>query len=82
MNMDATLDFRAARISAAVNAGRIRAVDIAAEALARIAQYATVQPEAFIHRGSDGEVLQQAREVDARVARGERLPLAGVPYAV
>jgi len=82
MNMDATLEFRAARISAAVNAGRIRAVDIAAEALARIAQYATVQPEAFIHRGSDGEVLQQAREVDARVARGERLPLAGVPYAV
>ena len=82
MNTDTSPELRAARISAEVNAGRIRAVDIAADALARIAQYATVQPEAFIHRSSDADVLQQAREVDARVAGGERLPLAGVPYAV
>jgi allophanate hydrolase len=82
MNSDAALEFRAAHISAAVNAGRIRAVDIAADALARIAQYSAVQPEAFIHRSSDTDVLQQAREVDARVASGQRLALAGVPYAV
>ena len=34
MNSDAALEFRATRISAEVNAGRIRAVDIAADALA------------------------------------------------
>jgi allophanate hydrolase len=82
MNSDAVLEFRATRLSAEVNAGRIRAVEIAADALARIAQYCAVQPAAFIHRSSDTEVLQQAREVDARVASGQRLPLAGVPYAV
>ena len=82
MNSDAALEFRATRLSAEVNAGRIRAVDIAADALARIAQYCEVQPAAFIHRSSDTDVLQQAREVDARVASGQRLPLAGVPYAV
>jgi allophanate hydrolase len=82
MNSDAALEFRATRLSAEVNAGRIRAVDIATDALARIAQYCAVQPAAFIHRSSDTEVLQQAREVDARVASGQRLALAGVPYAV
>jgi allophanate hydrolase len=82
MNRDPTLQFRAARLSAEVNAGRTRAVDIAAEALVRIGQYLSVQPQTFIHRSSDGDVLQQAREVDVRVASGERLPLAGVPYAV
>jgi allophanate hydrolase len=82
MNSDATDEFRAARISSEVNAGRLRAVEIAAEALARITRYSTVQPAVFIQRSSDNDVLQQAREVDARVASGQRLPLAGVPYAV
>jgi allophanate hydrolase len=82
MNNDATHEFRAARISSEVNAGRIRAVDIATDALARITRYSSVQPAVFIHRSSDSDVLQQAREVDARIASGQRLPLAGVPYAV
>jgi allophanate hydrolase len=82
MNSDTALEFRATRLSAEVNAGRIHAVDIAAAALTRIAQYCEVQPAVFIHRSSDTDVLQQAREVDARVASGQRLPLAGVPYAV
>ena len=82
MNSDTTHEFRAARISSEVNAGRIRAVDIATDALARITRYSSVQPAVFIHRSSDSDVLQQAREVDARVASGQRLPLAGVPYAV
>jgi allophanate hydrolase len=82
MSSDAKLEWRAAQISAEVNAGRSTAVDIAAQTLARIAAYTLVQPEVFIHRASDNEVLQQAREVDARVASGERLPLAGVPFAV
>ena len=82
MTSDARLELRVAQISADVNAGRIRAVDVAADALARIDAYALVQPEVFIHRSSHDEVLQQARAVDARVADGERLPLAGVPFAV
>ncbi len=70
------------QISADVNAGRISAVEIATHALARVEAYALVQPEVFIHRAPDGDVLRQAREVDARVARGERPLLAGVPFAV
>jgi allophanate hydrolase len=82
MTSAARLGLRVAHISADVNAGRVRAVDIAAQALARIAAYALVQPEVFIHRASESEVLEQARAVDARVASGERVPLAGVPFAV
>jgi allophanate hydrolase len=81
MTSAARLELRVDQISADVNAGRITAVTIATEALARIAAYALVQPEVFIHRASDSEVLSQARAVDARVASGERLPLAGVPFA-
>jgi allophanate hydrolase len=82
MTSAARLELRVDQISADVNAGRIRAVDIAADALARIAAYAPVQPEVFIHRASETDVLREARAVDARVASGERLPLAGVPFAV
>jgi allophanate hydrolase len=41
-----------------------------------------VQPQVWITRLSEDEALAQAEAVDARVARGERLPLAGVPFAV
>ena len=71
MTSDARLELRVARISADVNAGRRKAVDIAADALARIDAYALVQPEVFIHRSSHEEVLRQARAVDDRVAGGE-----------
>jgi allophanate hydrolase len=82
MNSNSMQTSGAEQISADVNAGRVKAVDIAAQALARISAYAVVQPEVFIHRASESEVLQQARAVDARVAAGERLGLAGVPFAV
>jgi allophanate hydrolase len=82
MNSNSTQTSGVEQISAEVNAGRIKAVDIAAQALARISAYAVVQPEVFIHRASESEVLQQARAVDARLAAGERLGLAGVPFAV
>ena len=66
--------------AAEVAAGRRSAVEVAEEALSRIA-------------GGDGHVraflevtgeraIEEARAVDARVARGETLPLAGVPLAV
>ncbi|WP_307164841.1 amidase family protein [Streptomyces rishiriensis] len=67
-------------IAAAVRAGRLSAVDAAGEALARIARvdrslcaFAEVWEE---------RARAWAREVDARVAAGERLPLAGVPIGV
>jgi len=67
-------------------AARVRqsrcAVDEAAAALARADAYARVQPQAWITRLPDDAVLEQARRVDARLAAGEDLPLAGVPYAV
>ena len=64
MSSDARLELRVVPISAEVNAGRSKAVDIATQTLARLAAYAPVQPEVFIHRASDDEVLRQAREVD------------------
>jgi allophanate hydrolase len=82
MTSDAIQSSGVQQISSAVNAGRIQAVAIAAQALARIATYALVQPEVFIHRVSEADLLRQARAVDARVAGGELLPLAGVPFAV
>ncbi|HTC44966.1 MAG TPA: allophanate hydrolase [Steroidobacteraceae bacterium] len=78
----ATVDLQVTQLSAGVNAGQIRAEDLAAQALARVAAYALIQPEVFIHRASESDVLQQARAVDARIAAGQHLPLAGVPFAV
>jgi allophanate hydrolase len=69
-------------IAAEVGAGRRTAVAVAREALARIAVYEAVQPSVWITRVPAAEVLAQARAIDARVAAGERLPLAGVPFAV
>jgi allophanate hydrolase len=68
-------------ISGAVNAGA-SAVEIAKAALEAVAAYDAVQPQVWILRLSEDAVLAQARAVDARVAAGETLPLAGVPFAV
>ncbi|WP_374574372.1 allophanate hydrolase [Phenylobacterium sp.] len=72
----------AVAIAAEVASGVRSAEDVAREALARIAAYDAVQPHAWIERPSPEAVLEKARAVDARVAAGETLPLAGVPYAV
>jgi allophanate hydrolase len=71
----------AAAIAAAVNAGTTSAVAMAEDALARIAAYDAVQPQVWISRASRESVLASAQAVDARIAAGEVLPLAGVPYA-
>lgn len=70
----------AVEIAAAVRAGRLRAVDVVGEALGRIARvdrslcaFAEVWEE---------RARAWAREVDVRIAAGERLPLAGVPIGV
>jgi allophanate hydrolase len=68
-------------IAAAVNSGASSAVAVAEETLARLAAYDAVQPQIWISRIAPDDYLAAARAVDARIAAGEQLPLAGVPYA-
>jgi len=72
----------AAQIAAEVNSGARSALGVAEEALARIAAYDAVQPQVWISRFSPEAVRAAAAAVDARVKAGEKLPLAGVPFAV
>lgn len=69
-------------IAEAVRSGASSAVAEVEAALARIEGYDAVQPQAWISRFTRAEALALARAVDARVAAGEDLPLAGVPFAV
>ncbi|MGW1671890.1 amidase [Streptomyces sp. NPDC002324] len=71
---------RADQIATAVRAGETRAVDVVAATLTRIEQ---AEPTlcAFAEVWTE-DALRSAVEVDARVARGEWLPLAGVPIGV
>jgi allophanate hydrolase len=69
-------------IVADVRARRARAIDIAAQALERAAAYEAIQPAVWITRLPDDTVLAAAAAVDARIAAGEDLPLAGAPFAV
>ncbi|MFJ5557587.1 amidase family protein [Streptomyces sp. NPDC093250] len=67
-------------IASAVRAPRRRAVEVVAEALERIGR-ADPKLCAFLEVWGE-EALRRADAVDARVAAGEPLPLAGVPIAV
>lgn len=69
-------------IAAAVAAGRTSAVAVIEETLARLAAYDAVQPQIWISRATPENLVAAARAVDARVAAGQALPLAGVPFAV
>ena len=69
-------------IAAAVNTGERKAVDVVRDALTRIAAYDAIQPQVWISRADAETVLSAARRVDERIAAGETLPLAGVPFAV
>lgn len=73
------LGFKA--IADAVNSRSSSAVSVAEETLARLAAYDAVQPQIWISRIAPDAFLEAARAVDARIAAGEHLPLAGVPYA-
>jgi allophanate hydrolase len=68
-------------IAKAVSGGT-SAVEIAQAALDAVADYDLIQPQVWILRLPADTVLAQARAVDARIAAGETLPLAGVPFAV
>jgi allophanate hydrolase len=69
-------------IAADVSAGRVLAVAVLQEVIARIAVYDLIQPQAWIARFDAHALLAQAEAIDARVAAGDDLPLAGVPFAV
>lgn len=68
-------------IAQAVASGATSAVAVMEATLAHIAAYDAIQPQVWISRATTEALLAQARAVDARVASGEHLPLAGVPYA-
>ncbi|CAN5369921.1 allophanate hydrolase [soil metagenome] len=74
------LDVR--EIAAAVGSGRVMASAVVEDVLGRLAAYDVVQPQAWIARFDSDALFEAARVVDARVAAGEDLPLAGVPFAV
>ena len=71
----------ATQIAAAVNLGKLSAVAVAEETLARAEAYDAIQPQIWISRATHEQFLEAAKAVDARVAAGETLPLAGVPFA-
>jgi allophanate hydrolase len=69
-------------IAAGVRSRRRSAVEVIDEVLERLAYYDAIQPAVWISR-FDAETLRAvAAGVDARVATGAALPLAGVPFAV
>jgi allophanate hydrolase len=68
-------------IAASVNAGATTALAVMEETLARLIAYDAYQPQIWISRASPDALRAAARAIDARVAAGEHLPLAGVPYA-
>ncbi|MDB5700156.1 MAG: allophanate hydrolase [Sphingomonadales bacterium] len=72
----------AGKIAADVASGRVTATIIVGDVLERLATYDAIQPQAWISRFSAEALLEAAHIVDARVAAGEDLPLAGVPFAV
>jgi allophanate hydrolase len=68
-------------IASAVNSRTSSAEAVMVNTLARIEAYDAVQPQIWISRASAADLLAQARAIDTRIAAGETLPLAGVPYA-
>ena len=80
--MSASARLSVTEISRRVSAGTLAAVEVAREALALVAAYEKVQPQVWISRLAEADVREQARTVDRRIAAGEQLALAGVPFAV
>jgi allophanate hydrolase len=79
--MSAFARMSAGAIAQAVNSTTTTALAVMEETLARIAAYDAHQPQVWIARADARALRAAAAALDARVAAGERLPLAGVPYA-
>jgi allophanate hydrolase len=71
-----------AAIAAEVRSGRRTAAAVIDEVIDRLAFYDRIQPATWISRFETDALRAAAAAVDARVAAGEVLPLAGVPFAV
>jgi allophanate hydrolase len=71
----------ATAIAAAVNSGQATALAVIEDTLTRLTAYDAHQPQVWISRAAPEALREAARTIDARVAAGEHLPLAGVPYA-
>jgi allophanate hydrolase len=71
----------AVAIAAAVQKSDLSAVAVAQDVLQRLADYDEVQPQTWISRFDDNRLLEAAAAIDAAVAAGKHLPLAGVPFA-
>jgi allophanate hydrolase len=71
----------ATAIARAVNSGETTALSVIEDTLARLTAYDAHQPQVWISRAAPDAPRAAARAIDARVAAGEHLPLAGVPYA-
>jgi len=69
-------------IAADVRSRRRSAVAVMDEVLGRLSFYDTIQPAVWISRFDADALRAAAATVDARIAAGEALPLAGVPFAV
>ncbi|WP_084583329.1 allophanate hydrolase [Sphingomonas azotifigens] len=69
-------------IASEVQAGTRSAVAVIEDVLARLDAYDGIQPAVWISRLEPDALRAAAAAVDARVAAGETLPLAGVPFAV
>lgn len=69
-------------IARRVNDGSTTAREMMAAALTAISSYEAIQPAIWIERLADEQVMAFADAVDRRVANGERLPLAGVAFAI
>lgn len=79
--MSAFTRLGAGAIAGAVNSGATTALAVMEDTLARLAAYDAHQPQLWISRADPAALRAAAEAIDARVAAGERLPLAGVPYA-
>src|SRR5436853_1602531 len=69
------------RLAAAYEAGELTPSRVVADVLAAIAATREKNP-VWIHVMSEGALLERAAALEAARARGERLPLYGVPFAV
>ncbi len=80
--MTALTRLSVAGIATAVQAGTRGAADVIEQVLERLTFYDTVQPAVWISRFDPAALRAAAAAIDARIAVGEVLPLAGVPFAV
>ncbi|MBU7580791.1 MAG: allophanate hydrolase [Porphyrobacter sp.] len=79
--MTAFVRFSPAAIAQAVSSGETSALAVMEQTLVRLAAYDARQPQVWISRFEPSALRAAASAIDARIASGERLPLAGVPFA-